>query len=242
MEFDNDELLYGNTFYTNEDDTRNNITEIDKNDTRNDDLEIEKPKKEELFCKIDFTELAEFGYESKLGKSLKNTLHKFDKDELFEELRESIRYYTTIAGNIPYEKRIKAIQSCELKYSKYYPNIQVEKAFNDILGLRITIETYDIFDKIDIPAGVKVADMRFGKAKDDGYRGIHIYIQKDHFRYPIEIQFVTERDKQFNAWLHDNTYKYISDIEIGKYLRKLYDCDKIRNIEDFRKELKKCVT
>ena len=192
---------------------------------------------EELFCEIDFAELAEIGFETKLGKSLKNTLHKFDKDELFEELREAIRYYTTIAGDITFEKRIKAIQSCEIKYSKYYPNTEVEKAFNDILGLRITLSSYDVFDKIDIPAEVKVADMRNGKAKDDGYRGIHVYVQKNHFRYPIEIQFVTEKDKQFNVWLHDNTYKYISDIKVGKYLRDLYDEGKIKTQEDFKKEL-----
>lgn len=192
---------------------------------------------EELFCDINFEELAEVAYKTSLGQSLKNTLRKFDKEELFEELRDAIRYYTTIAGEIPYENRIKAIQSCELKYSKYYPDMNVEKAFNDILGIRITVISYDIVDCIEIPAGVKVADMRNGKVRDDGYRGIHIYVQKDHFRYPIEIQFVTEKDRVFNAWLHDNTYKYISDINIGRHLRELYEAGVIKTKEDFRKEL-----
>lgn len=111
---------------------------------------------EELFCDINFEELAEVAYKTSLGKSLKNTLRKFDKEELFEELRDAIRYYTTIAGEIPYENRIKAIQSCELKYSKYYPDMNVEKAFNDILGIRITVISYDIVDCIEIPAGVKL--------------------------------------------------------------------------------------
>ena len=88
-----------------------------------------------------------------------------------------IRYYTCIAGDIPFEKRIKSIQSC------------------------------------------------------------HVYLQKDHFRYPIEIQFVTSADKQFNAWLHDNTYKYLENAEVGKKLRKLYDEHHIRTEADFRKEL-----
>lgn len=193
---------------------------------------------EELFCNIDFDELAKYGYQSTLGKSLKNTLRKFDREELFEELHNAIRHYTTVSGEIPYEKRIKSIQSCELKYTKYYPSTEVEKVFNDILGLRITISSYEVFDTIDIPVGVKVADMRYGKAKDDGYRGIHVYIQQNHFRYPIEVQFVTEGDKQFNEWLHDQTYKYVSDPKIGKTLRELYDDGIINNADEFRKELK----
>lgn len=198
---------------------------------------------EELFCDIDFEELAEYGYKSSLGKSLRNTLRKFEREELFEELQDAIRHYTTISGSIPFEKRIKSIHSCELKYSKYYPSTEVEKVFNDILGLRITVSSYDVVDNIDIPAEVKVADMRYGKATDDGYRGIHVYVQKDHFRYPIEIQFVTEFDKIFNAWLHDELYKYVSDPTVGKTLRNLYENSCIKNFEDFRKEMRKlCAT
>ena len=124
--------------------------------------------------------LEEVEYESKIGKSLKNTLRKFDKEELFEELMDMICYYTTIAADIPYEKRIKSIHSCELKYVRYFPSKEVEKVFNDILGLRITLDSYDVFDMIEIPPSVTVADMRNGKAKDDGYRGIHVYVQKSH--------------------------------------------------------------
>lgn len=192
---------------------------------------------EELFEEIDWQELENIAYQSKLGKSLKNTLRKFEKEELFEELRDMIRYYTCIAGDIPFEKRIKSIQSCELKYNRYISDIETEKVFNDILGLRITVTSYTVVDQIEFPVGSKVADMRSGKINDDGYRGIHVYLQKDHFRYPIEIQFVTSADKQFNAWLHDNTYKYLENAEVGKKLRKLYDEHLIRTEADFRKEL-----
>lgn len=48
--------------------------------------------------------LEDVEYKSKLGKSLKHTLRKFDKEELFEELMDMISYYTTIAADIPYEK------------------------------------------------------------------------------------------------------------------------------------------
>lgn len=193
---------------------------------------------EELLQKIDWEKLENLGYRSQLGKSLKNTLRKFDKEELFEELRDMIRYYTCIAGEVPFEKRIKAIQSCELKYSKYYPSKEVEKVFNDILGIRITINSYASFDELELPCGSETADMRNGKASDDGYRGIHVYLQQDHFRYPIEVQFVTPMDKTFNEWLHDNTYKYVTDIEVGRKLRYLYEEGVIQNLEDFRKELR----
>lgn len=44
--------------------------------------------------------------------------------------------------------------------------------------------------------------MSFGKAYDGGYRGIHAYFQIDGFHYPIEIQYNTYYDRQFNNWLH----------------------------------------
>lgn len=39
---------------------------------------------EELFEEIDWQELENIAYQSKLGKSLKNTLRKFEKEELFD--------------------------------------------------------------------------------------------------------------------------------------------------------------
>ncbi len=55
--------------------------------------------------------------------------------------------------------------------------------------------------------GIRVADMSMGKAKDDGYRGIHVYFQKTGSHYPIEIQYNTYYDRQFNNWLHKYIYK-----------------------------------
>ena len=39
--------------------------------------------------------LDELSYESKLGKSLKNTLRKFNKDDIFKEIRNISRYLNT---------------------------------------------------------------------------------------------------------------------------------------------------
>lgn len=52
-----------------------------------------------------------------------------------------------------------------------------------------------------------VADMSKGKSDDDGYRGVHLYFQKDNSYYPIEIQFNTLYDRQLNNWLHEYLYK-----------------------------------
>lgn len=48
--------------------------------------------------------------------------------------------------------------------------------------------------------------MSKGKSNDDGYRGIHVYYQKDNYHYPIEIQFDTYYDRQLNDWLHNRFY------------------------------------
>ena len=126
-----------------------------------------------------------------------------------------------------------------MKYERNYPTVETEKVFNDILEIRMVVDDYSIVDNLIVPDSVEIADMRNGKAKDDGYRGIHIYYQKDHYHYPIEIQFVTSRDRQFNEWIHIFLYKYISDNTIGVRLRELYDNGIIKSEEDFRKEMRK---
>lgn len=192
---------------------------------------------------IDWNILERISYRSQLGKSLKNTLRKFNKEELFDEINSLILYFTEHENIITHEHRIKSLQSCNLKYKKYYPSVEVEKVFNDILGIRIIVNDYTVVDNIILPDGVKIADMRNGKANDDGYRGIHMYYQKDHYHYPIEIQFMTSKDRQFNEWLHIFLYKYASDNLIGVRLRQLYDNGIINTEEDFRKEMQSlCAT
>lgn len=190
---------------------------------------------------IDWKMLDELSCRTKLGKSLKNTLRKFDKVELFDEIYNWINFLTSNMTEGSYEFRVKSLQSCNMKYNKYYPSVQVEKAFNDVLGIRIIVDSYDEVDGMIVPEVVKIADMRNGKANDDGYRAIHMYYQKDHFHYPIEIQFVTSKDRQFNEWLHIFLYKYEKDNSIGVRLRKLYEDGMIQNENDFRKEMRRCV-
>lgn len=192
---------------------------------------------------IDWELLSNLSYQTQLGKSLKNTLRKFNKEDLFDELNEMILYFTQIVDEqvLPQENRIKSLHSCSLKYDKYFPSTEVEKAFNDILGIRVVIDDYSVFDAIVFPEKVRIADMRNGKVNDDGYRGIHVYFQKDHYHYPIEVQFVTARDRQFNEWLHIYLYKYTNSPDAGIILRDMYDNGSIVSEEQFREEMRKHV-
>ena len=105
--------------------------------------------------------------------------------------------------------RIKSVQSSVLKYHRYYPDHQARKVFDDLLGFRSLCDNYeDVLALHEIPE-LRVADMSQGKANDDGYRGIHVYYQLDGHHYPIEIQYNTYYDRQFNNWLHKYIYKYL---------------------------------
>lgn len=87
-------------------------------------------------------------------------------------------------------------------------------------------------------AQFRIADMSKGKAIDDGYRGVHVYFQKNGRCYPIEIQFNTLFDRQLNNWLHDYLYKKNYPLKIGKLMRDKYECGQIRNEGEFREVLK----
>lgn len=177
-------------------------------------------------------------YETKLGKNLKNTLRKVDRNELMEELKDYRLFLKKRKDMLrDYTYRIKSIQSINLKYDRYYPSKEINSCFNDILGIRMIVDNYDINIKND---KIRHVDMSKGKKNDDGYRGYHIYYKKSNYHYPIEVQFFTERDYIFNMWLHKYVYKY-KDNSIGIKLRELYDKNIIMTEEDFKEEFNKCI-
>lgn len=79
--------------------------------------------------------------------------------------------------------------------------------------------------------------MSKGKSNDDGYRGVHVYYQKDNKHYPIEIQFNTYYDRQLNDWLHDKFYKQGYDSFYGQILRKYYENGRIKLAEELEEVL-----
>ena len=169
--------------------------------------------------------LKKLSYQSKLGINLKKNLHYFNKEKLIKELIEVNEWYDSAEGldDLALDYRIKSVQSAILKYKRYYPDHQARKVFDDLLGFRSLCDNYEEVLQLKKIDKFRIADMTNGKANDDGYRGIHVYFQLDGKHYPIEIQYNTYYDRQFNNWLHKYVYK------------KEYD--KILSEKEFKEEL-----
>lgn len=189
---------------------------------------------------LSLEELKTLSFQSNLGISLKKNLHYFDQSQLLEELDEVRRWYLMQPqlSDLPIDYRIKSQQSIELKFSRYYPDHQVRKVFNDILGFRSLVDSYKPLLDSSLSDSTRIADMSLGKAHDDGYRGVHVYYQRSGFCYPIEIQYNTFYDRQFNNWLHKYIYKRVLDVQVGARLRLLYERGKIRNEEQFVRSIR----
>ena len=183
--------------------------------------------------------LSRLSYKSKLGINLKKNLHYFEKETLFEELVAVNTWYGEFAElhELALDYRVKSIQSSLLKYERYYPNHQARKVFDDLLGFRSLCDNYNDVLLLKRISVLRVADLSKGKANDDGYRGIHVYYQLDNTHYPIEIQYNTYYDRQFNNWLHKYVYKKNYGAAVGFQLRKLYENAKIQTEQDFKEEL-----
>ena len=184
---------------------------------------------------LSLEKLEELSYHSHLGIRLKKNLHYFDKDSLFRELDEVNAWYDSCDGlhDIVTDYRIKSIQSARLKYERYYPDHQMGKVFNEMLGFRALCDNYEDVLQLSACENIRVADMSMGKANDDGYRGIHVYYQLSSYHYPIEIQYNTYYDRQLHNWLHKYVYKRDYGNKIGCILRKEYEDGKIRTEKEF---------
>lgn len=183
--------------------------------------------------------LTKLSYKSELGINLKKNLHYFNKESLFNELIKVNEWYDEFEElySLALDYRIKSVQSSILKYERYFPNHQAKKVFNDLLGFRSLCDNYDdVLQLAEIPE-LRIADMSNGKANDDGYRGIHVYFHLRGNYYPIEIQYNTYYDRQFNNWLHKYIYKKGFDNSLGLQLRKLYESAKIQTEQNFKEEM-----
>lgn len=183
--------------------------------------------------------LEKLSYSSQLGLSLKKNLHYFDKDKLFAEIRQILSWYdeNEYLHDLLLDYRIKSIQSAKFKYERYFPTKKVRQVFNDMLGFRAFCDNYDEVLSLQTINHIRIVDMSKGKANDDGYRGVHLYFQLDNFHYPIEIQYNTYYDRQFNNWLHTYVYKHSYDNRVGCLLRNMYENGKIITEKDFKEEL-----
>ena len=184
--------------------------------------------------------LSRLSFQSGLGINLKKNLHYFEKDSLFQEIIQINEWYDEFEElhELALDYRIKSVQSAILKYQRYYPDYQARKVFDDLLGFRSLCDNYDdVINLQDYPE-FRIADMSQGKANDDGYRGVHAYFQLDGSHYPIEIQYNTYYDRQFNNWLHKFLYKKNYDNSVGVQLRGLYESAQIQTEQDFKEAMK----
>lgn len=182
--------------------------------------------------------LSSLSYKSELGISLKKNLHYFKRDELLDELNSARKWYTSLGVlvDLPVDYRIKSAQSISLKYDRYYPDHQVRKVFNDLLGFRSMVDSYEDILEVD-EACLKVVDMSQGKSVDDGCRGVHVYFTRKAGYYPVEIQYNTYYDRQINNWLHKYVYKRFDNPDIGLELRLAYERGRIHSEGDFVRRL-----
>ena len=178
--------------------------------------------------------LESLSYRTSLSVSMKRTLRHYDKSEVLEDIRNARQWYNKqeILYQLPIDLRIKSIGSASIKFDRH-PNSKFASVFNDILGFRSICSSYDEVLSLMAEEKIRVVDMSNGKKHDDGYRGVHVYYQKDNFHYPIEIQFNTYYDRQFNDWMHDKFYKRAYDDKVGILLRKYYEDGKIKSINQF---------
>lgn len=182
--------------------------------------------------------LSSLSFKSELGISLKKNLHYFNRDELLDELNRVRKWYTSLGvlADLPVDYRIKSAQSISFKYDRYYPDHQVRKVFNDLLGFRSMVDSYDDILGAE-EACLKVVDLSCGKSVDDGYRGVHVYFTRKPGYYPVEIQYNTYYDRQINNWLHKHVYKRFDNPDIGFELRLVYERGYIHSEDDFVRRL-----
>lgn len=180
-------------------------------------------------------------YQSQLKKSLKNNLNAFEKESLLQDAFAAAEWFdaSEALGEVAIDYRVKSEESICSKYERYYPDRPVQKVFNDLLGFRSLCASYEEALALCVPQ-IKVIDMSHGKAKDDGYRGVHLYYRKDNFHYPIEIQINTFLDRQLNDWLHDYVYKKAHPAEVGEKCGSCTNRGRSQIWKHLRRRLKMC--
>jgi len=172
-------------------------------------------------------------YESSIGHSLSKEMRKSNIEDIKQDLSNYFRYLLSVDLNLGcLEYRIKSKDSINRKLNKYSTSTRkIKSVVNDVVGIRGICSSYDFLFK-ESSDNFRVVDLSKGKANDDGYRGVHVYYQKNSKCYPIEIQFSTFFDRQFNDWLHKYSYKYL-DSSIGVILRDYYEKGKVKSEKEF---------
>lgn len=132
--------------------------------------------------------LSKISYTSKFKQSLKTiSLRKTPLQDILDDIefyRNEFALKLVTQDNI-IGSRFKSEDSIMRKYEKTLrTGGGFKQCFNDVLGFRLHFKEYPAV----FPNYFRVVDLRNGKQVDDGYRGIHLYYQRDSHSYPIEVQ------------------------------------------------------
>lgn len=171
------------------------------------------------------------------GLDLNKQIREYEESvfwsDLLEARRETIRKLQRTV--LRAEHRVKAKDSILGKLKRKSQDFRINRIFNDILSIRILVDSYPSFRSI--PDCFRMVDYVNDLKRKSGYRGIHIYYRENNNQYPIEIQINSFRDRLFNDWMHIETYKKGIPNHVQEKLRGGYEAGRIKNIEDFRKGL-----
>jgi len=170
-------------------------------------------------------------YRSALGRSLKQiSLRSTPLERILDDIAKyRSSYIDVLVQENLIGSRFKSEDSIIRKYEKTLrTGGGFKQCFNDVLGFRLRFDEYPA----EYPDYFRVVDLRKGKRIDDGYRAIHLYYQRDHLAYPIEVQLWCGADYSFNIWSHQYVYKYKTP-DIGRILYQEYSSGSIRTEHEF---------
>ncbi len=170
-------------------------------------------------------------YRSALGHSLKQiSLRSTPLEQILDDIAKyRSSYIDVLVQENLIGSRFKSEDSIIRKYEKtLLTGGGFKQCFNDVLGFRLRFDEYPE----EYPDYFRMVDLREGKRIDDGYRAIHLYYQRDHLAYPIEVQLWCGADYSFNIWSHQYVYKYKTP-DMGRILYQEYSAGSIRTEHEF---------
>lgn len=159
--------------------------------------------------------------------NLANYSFDYDKDNYFLFMQELYDYqnklavstlrndFASVATNYKFEitYRIKNTNSISDKFDNYVfrkkegGHSPIYKCFNDIFGARATLD-YSFFDKLlnSLEDNMGKLESNFKhkviKSTKQRYNAIHIYISKDNYTFPWELQIWLKKDSKSNKKSH----------------------------------------
>lgn len=122
-----------------------------------------------------------------------------------------IRYYFD-TSHLFDAYRIKNNASIQQKINMYLDSIVINKCLNDLLGCRIILDNHLELNEIFIFLEQKYRNNNCIKVlhrenpNKHNYRAVHVYIKKDNYCLPWELQIWLEKDKIINENEHLKKY------------------------------------